>query len=213
MLNSDVTVILADGEFPSHPTALNILRFCSRVICCDGAAAKLVASGIRNPDFVVGDLDSIDQNLVEELNGKVVHFETQDTNDLTKAFEFAIDSGYQDIVILGATGLREDHTLGNISLLMNYAERANVRMYTNYGFFVALRSSSRIESEKGQQVSVFSFTPDMPISYQGLKWDITNRPLKMWWEGTLNESLGDYFTIEFENAKVVVYLAYMDVKK
>lgn len=212
MLDSDITVILADGEFPSHPTALSILRSCNRVICCDGAAVKLVASGIRRPDFVVGDLDSIDQCLVEELNGRVVHFETQDTNDLTKAFEFALDSGYTNIVILGATGLREDHTLGNISLLMNYAERANVRMYTNYGFFVALSRTSRIESKKGQQVSVFSFTPDVPISYHGLKWDITNRPLKMWWEGTLNESLGDYFTIEFENAKVVAYLVYMDEK-
>lgn len=210
MLDTDLTVILADGEFPAHMIPINILRDCNRVICCDGAAAKLVKSGIRNPDFVVGDLDSIDQALVAELNGKIIHLETQDTNDLTKAFEFALGKGYANIAILGATGLREDHTLGNISLLMSYSERANVSMYTNFGQFIALSRSTRILSCKGQQVSIFSFTPDVPITYHGLKWDVEARPLRMWWEGTLNESLDESFSVEFENGKVLVYLAYID---
>ena len=32
------TIILADGDFPSHPLALEWLRQCPYVVCCDGAA-------------------------------------------------------------------------------------------------------------------------------------------------------------------------------
>jgi thiamine pyrophosphokinase len=202
------TVILADGEFPTHTIPLSILENCTRVICCDGAAVKLSNSGIREPDYIVGDLDSLEQSYRSLYGNKVVHVGSQDTNDLTKAFEFALANGFDDIAILGATGLREDHTLGNISLLYSYAEQASVELYTNFGRFIALSKASKIESKKGQQVSIFSLTPNTPISYRGLKWDISDRPLNFWWEGTLNEAIGDHFYIDFEEGKLVVYLLY-----
>ena len=48
----------------------------------------------------------------------IVHVTEQETNDLNKAFRYCLANGWTDIVILGATGKREDHTLGNIGLLM-----------------------------------------------------------------------------------------------
>lgn len=206
MLSDCKTVILADGEFPAHSIPLDILKGCSTVICCDGAAVKLMASGIRVPDYIVGDLDSINEVLLMSIGDRVVRLETQDTNDLTKAVEFALSKGLCDIVILGATGLREDHTLGNISLLAEYSVQATVKMVTNYGTMVAIRTSTSFDSFPGQQVSVFSMTPDIPFTYKGLKWDINSRPLKLWWEGTLNESLSDSFSVEFENGLAVVFL-------
>lgn len=204
----DRVVILADGEFPVHKRALAVLKGCRKVICCDGAAAKLISSGIRYPDYVVGDLDSLLPELLESLGDRVVRVAAQDTNDLTKAFDFAVSKGFEKITILGATGLREDHTLGNISLLMSYSEKADVEMLTNFGRFVALRETTTLASFAGQQVSIFSLNPDVPLTFSGLKWDIENRPLKSWWEGTLNEAVSDHFTVSFEGAAVVVFQTY-----
>lgn len=39
------TIILADGDFPSHPLALEWLRQCPYVVCCDGAANTIFALG------------------------------------------------------------------------------------------------------------------------------------------------------------------------
>jgi thiamine pyrophosphokinase len=208
MIESDVTVILADGQFPAHPIPLAILRDAPMVICCDGAAQKLIGSGIRMPDYVVGDLDSLNQELLDRLGDKVIRIESQDSNDLTKAFELALSLRSEKVVILGATGLREDHTLGNISLLVRYAEQADVLMYTDYGRFIAISETTTFPSHRGQQVSIFSLTPNSPITYEGLKWDIKDRPLLSWWEGTLNEALGDRFTVKFEAGKVLVYQVY-----
>ena len=44
----------------------------------------------------------------------------QETNDQTKAVNFLLAQGKRRIAIIGATGNREDHTLGNISLLSDY---------------------------------------------------------------------------------------------
>lgn len=211
--DNNITVVLADGDFPTHEIPLDILRNCRRVICCDGAARKLVDSGIRKPDIIIGDFDSFDNSLHDEFCDRLVKIASQETNDLTKAVQYCRDNNYLDIAILGATGLREDHTLGNISLLAQYMEYANVSMYTNYGVFNAIDRSTEFESFPGQQISIFSLTPQIPISYSGLKWDI-NRPLMSWWEGTLNEALSDRFKITFgKGALVIVFSVYCPNKK
>ncbi len=65
-------------------------------------------------------MDSIPGDLREKYAGKIITIKDQEINDLTKAVYFAQNVGQEEIVILGATGLREDHTLGNISLLADY---------------------------------------------------------------------------------------------
>ena len=53
------TVILANGSFPA-PGSLpaQLLERAERVVCCDGAADRLIAGG-RIPDAIVGDGDSV----------------------------------------------------------------------------------------------------------------------------------------------------------
>ena len=75
--------------------------------------------------------------------------------------------------ILGATGKREDHTLGNIGYLVSFAEEypdVEIEMLTDYGRFVALKGSRTFHSFPGQQVSVFSMDPECPIYSEGLRW-------------------------------------------
>ncbi|MBQ9128840.1 MAG: hypothetical protein IJY15_13910, partial [Thermoguttaceae bacterium] len=50
-------VILADGEFPQDAAAQRFIVDAPTLVCCDGAAEKAVAFG-REPDWIVGDLDS-----------------------------------------------------------------------------------------------------------------------------------------------------------
>lgn len=121
--------------------------------------------------------------------------------------EYAKGAGFREVLILGATGLREDHSLGNISLLMLYAEEfGRVEMLSDYGRFTPVLKTGVLESRKGQQVSLFSLFPFGTVSVRGLRYPIENRRLTAWWEGTLNEALGDEFEVILnEGAKVLVY--------
>ncbi len=203
------TVILANGSYPSHSVPLKLLAGADLIVCCDGAAEKLEAHGME-PGAIVGDLDSVSPALKEKYEKVLYPDNDQETNDLTKAVKWCLSEGIKEIVILGATGLREDHTLANISLLADYSRDMKVKMYTDTGIFESFDSTVTLESFPGQQVSVFSITPETAITSEGLRWPLNGLKLKNWWKGTLNEASGESFRLIFEKGQLIVFLEYLD---
>jgi thiamine pyrophosphokinase len=202
------TVILANGGFPQHEIPLGCLRSAKRIICCDGAAQSLLEFGLE-PFAIVGDCDSLTPGITVKYSGRIFRSSEQDTNDLTKSVKWCSENGFNDLVILGATGKREDHTIGNISLLADYAASVNVKMLTDTGIFVPVTESIRFGCFKGQQVSIFSIDPETKITSVGLKYPLVNRKLKNWWEATLNEATGDSFELEFNGGPLIVFLKFL----
>ena len=96
------------------------------VVAADGGSVTLERWGIT-PDVVVGDLDSLSTEKAEELRrrgAKIIPFPAhKDQSDLELALRHAIESGADDIVILGAFGGRLDHALANTLLLADPAYR------------------------------------------------------------------------------------------
>lgn len=199
------TVILANGTFPIHPVPLAALHFADLVVCCDGAAEKLIAHGLE-PGIIIGDLDSVPASVIKRYENILVQDDDQETNDLTKAVNWCISRGITGVIIIGATGIREDHTLGNISLLAEYSRSLEAVMLTDTGSFRVYDRNVSIKSHPGQQVSLFSIDPSMKITSSGLKYPLRNLPLKSWWRGTLNEAAGDRFTLEFASGQVIVFM-------
>ena len=193
-------VIVANGLFPSHAVPLEILKNARHIVCCDGAI-----SHVPQADVVIGDGDSIPS----AYQGRLIRIEEQEDNDLTKATRYCLSRGWHHIAYLGATGLREDHTLGNISLLMRYFREMDVdgTMFTDHGFFTPARGNRTFSAMKGQQVSIFNFGSHQ-LTSTGLHWDAYN--FQEWWQGTLNEALGEEFAITADG----YYMAYQtyDVK-
>ena len=177
-------VVVANGSFPQTTLPLRLLHEASVVIACDGAVEALDKAGIT-PAAIVGDLDSIPSRFREHYADRIHIVEDQEINDLTKSIRFAYRTGQQEVLILGATGLREDHTLGNISLLMDYAPLFHrVEILSDYGIFTPVRQTTTLASEPGTQVSLFSLAPFGTISTTGLRWPIRNRQLTKWWHRT-----------------------------
>ncbi len=203
------TVIVADGTFPEHEIPLAFLKNAEQIICCDGSAGNLVNAGYI-PDAIIGDLDSLTENLAIRFADRIFLDESQDTNDLTKAVQWCREMNYNEIVIIGATGKREDHTIGNISLLAEYAKTMNVKMVTDTGIFIPFLESCSVESFEGQQMSLFSIDPEIEITSTGLKFPLSGVKISNWWVATLNEALGDSFSLEFTNGRVILYLKFAD---
>ncbi len=196
-------VIIANGRYPSHEIPLAVVDNSSYTVCCDGAANNFISSG-NVPDAIVGDLDSISDENKLKYASILHHIDEQENNDLTKAVRFCISKGINDITIVGGTGLREDHTIGNISLLTEYILMGvNVKMITNWGVFTPIKQDTIFNSHAGEKVSIFAID-HMPITTKGLKYAIDDRILNNWWEGTLNESEGKDFAIK-TSGRVIVF--------
>lgn len=198
------TIILADGEFPAHPSVVALLEACPYVVCCDGAANRYIRSG-RIPAAIVGDGDSILPDLKERYASLIHRESEQDTNDLSKAFRFCLSQGRKNIVIMGATGKREDHTLGNISLLADFMDLATVSMLTDYGVFTPVKEEACFLSYPGQQVSIFNLG-SKSLSAEGLAYPLS--AFDKWWQGTLNEAVGNRFILSADG-KVLVFREYL----
>ena len=188
-------VIVAGGEYPTAPQPLEALQSAPFVVCCDGAADRYIATG-GVPDAIVGDGDSISAANREKYAHLLHVISEQESNDQTKAVRFLMERGKRRIAIVGATGRREDHTIGNISLLIEYARAGcDVCSFTDHGVFIPCNGTTTHKCRKGQQVSIFSITAK-DLSAEGLLYPIYD--FNNWWQGTLNECTGDEFTI---NAK------------
>ena len=186
-------VIVANGRFPSAELPLRLLKEAKTII-----AAEMLLSE---------KFDEFMADLRKRYADRIHHVEDQEINDLSKSIRFAHAQGYREVLILGATGLREDHTLGNISLLMDYAHLfTQVEMLSDYGLFTPILKTTTFASYPGQQISIFVLYPEGEISTEGLRWPICQRKLTSWWQGTLNEALGDQFTVTLSpDCRVIIY--------
>ncbi len=118
-----LSFLCGKGRFPQYRREAY-----DRIIGVDNGLRFLYENGI-SPDCAVGDFDTADPGLVEyyrSLGTKVRAFNpVKDSTDTQIAIETAVEMGSRSIVILGGTGSRLDHVLGNIQSLM-LAQRAGV---------------------------------------------------------------------------------------
>ena len=204
MKNNKQALIIANGEYPSAEQALAQLQLSDYVVCCDGGADSFIERG-GMPDAIVGDGDSLSAENRERYASIIHYSPDQETNDQTKAVKYLMEMGYTDIAIIGATGKREDHTLGNIALLVEYMRAgANVRMYTDYGVFIPCKDSHTFDSYAGQAVSVFNISAK-DLRSSGLQYPIYD--FTSLWQGTLNRAEGAEFTIEADG-EYILFLTY-----
>ncbi len=209
--DGDFTVaILANGAMIEGAQALNLFKSAHWLVCCDGAYQKALKLG-REPDVVVGDGDSLSLEEKSILGEKLVVISEQETNDLTKAFMYVAKkfSGENvKIVILGAMGLREDHLLGNIFHLPDFASvNRNVSMWTDTGIFEVVLDEKTFACNCGDAVSVFAPIADTAVQSEGLKWPLDGVDLSALWSGTLNKTTSDSFTLK-TNKPIIVWRQY-----
>ena len=200
------TVVFANGEKPVHSVVLRQLENADTIICCDGAVTKLLELGFK-PTVIIGDGDSAPPEILAEYADIFIQDKDDNYNDLNKAFRYAIRNGLTQIALLGAFGLREDHALANLSIVLMFAEEEHldIVMISNYGVFTPAFQTVTLNAFVGQQVSIFSFQQDTHFSFSNLKYPVEHRAFRHFWEASLNEAMAEQFTIRFEQGRVFVY--------
>lgn len=213
--------IICDGDFPRKPYPRYLISTADIIICCDGAlrsflkaVPSLFPGRERRPDAVVGDMDSLPARLRKEYESIVVKEDEQDYNDLTKAVRYLLASypRVQEINILGATGKRTDHTIGNVSLLMEYGRMfpqtkgMQLEIVSDYETIVPLWNSCRINVGVGRRVSILSPDNGLKIKSSGLQYDTSGVVFDNWWKATLNTATEDEISLEFNKPSAAVLI-------
>lgn len=173
-------VILVSGGMIEETFALTVLQTTSydKLIGIDRGVAFLRKHAVM-PDLIVGDFDSLDEAVLEYFEGKVPirsFLPEKDYTDTEIGVRAAIELGASEIVILGATGSRVDHVLGNIQTLMVALEH-NVDAYIldahNRIRLVSKEKKLKKEHMFGDYVSLLPLTTTVTgLSLRGFKYPL-----------------------------------------
>ena len=197
-------VILAAGDFPRRGgAAWELLSSARRVVCCDGAADAYRRRTGREPDAVVGDCDSVKGRFAN-----LVRVAEQETNDLEKAARFCAARRWGRPVVLGATGKREDHSIGNVFRTLDLG----LEVVTDRGRFVPVEGAATLRVRKGAAVSVFAPDPATRMTSQGLEWPLAGVAFRNLYCATLNRATAARVALT-ASRRVCVFIEERDQKR
>ena len=195
-----------------------LLAAAKRVVCCDGATDAYRRLFRKWPDVVIGDFDSLVPSALSRTgvvtddssasasrrerrryDATVVHIADQDTNDLEKAMAYCAKQGWRDPVIVGATGKREDHTLGNVFRALDYG----CTIVTDTGRFISVCGKATLKTSKGAAVSIFAPDPRTRMTSKGLEWPLDEVKFRNLYCATLNRATVSRMTLTATKPVVV----------
>jgi thiamine pyrophosphokinase len=181
-----VVFIVSGGELgdPSFLRQQAATAAPTALICADGGARHLEAAGIV-PRLIVGDMDSLDSARQEYYEAKgcriIRHPRRKDETDTGLALREAFAMEPAEVWIWGALGQRVDHTLANISLLVQGAERGiAVKLIDEWCEVFLIDRPTVLEGEAGQTVSLFPFWgPAAGVTLRGFEFPLTKAVMEI----------------------------------
>jgi thiamine pyrophosphokinase len=112
---------------------------------------------------------------------------------------------------MGATGGRADHTIGNVSLLMEYTRMFDLpgvvlEMISDEGTIFPITDTVEFECGEGRQVSIFSPDITLNIKSEGLMYPTDDVVFDNWWKATLNKASRDTVRLVFNHRSLALVM-------
>ncbi len=203
-------IIFINGSLPDLDAAKKLIRDDDFIIAVDGGTRHALNLGLL-PAVVIGDLeslDSADRRVLEENQVEIRQYPTdKDETDLELALDYAINAGYERILLIAALGGRLDQTLGNLSLLTDESLLGlDLRLDDGIEEVYFVRKHAQIHARSGEIISLIPWgNPVHGICTEGLRWSLQNEilyPHKT--RGISNEMLGDVAKIQIESGLLLI---------
>lgn len=199
-------VIVSKGFPPGKKLLKKEIASADLLIGADGGGNHILELGF-SPDVVIGDLDSFKKP--DEINFELIKDPGQETNDLEKALNYALQHKADSCTVLGAFGKRMDHSLKNISVLKQFNTSFEQLIFKDeYLVAVLVKSKFSATLPVGSIVSLFPLSGKVTgIVTKGLKYSLNNEPLENGVrDGTSNENTVPEFSVEVESGDLVVFM-------
>ncbi len=177
------TVIISGGRI-ERDFALSFLKneIFDQIIAVDNGLKFLHENQIR-PTWIVGDFDTAAPELVEyyqrQTDIPIRRFNpVKDSTDSQIAIELALELGSSEITILGGTGTRLDHVLGNIqSLMLARKKGVSCIILDAYNRIRLMDGVVHLKKSEqyGKYVSLLPLTTEVTgVELRGFKYELTD---------------------------------------
>ena len=158
-------------------------------------------------------MDTLSESIQKKYADIIVKEDEQEHNDQTKAVRWALNNleGIESIYIIGATGGRADHTIGNAALLMEYTRMfdlngINIESVTDNGTIFPINDTIEFDCGTGREVSIFTPDNTLRIKSEGLMYPTDDVVFDNWWKATLNKSVADTVKLTFNHPSMALII-------
>lgn len=184
-----------------------------KIIAVDGGLTALSQLDLK-PDAVVGDFDTVEESVLSQyrsFSGEIawdIHKPEKDETDTELAISTAMNLGCSKLVLLGATGGRLDHFMGNLHLLYFCLKQGVEASIVDPQNHITILDKGRVfEAEKmwGTYISFLPLSMEVKgITLIGFKYPLTKKDISI---GTSlcisNELTGESGSIEFDSGVLI----------
>ncbi|NLD50012.1 MAG: thiamine diphosphokinase [Clostridiaceae bacterium] len=203
-------IVVCNGSICDYSYYKKYFEDAKFVVCADGGASHLKKFGIK-PDILLGDFDSINQedlDYYKALNVEVLKYGfDKDFTDTEIAVDIVIERGFDNIVIIGGTGTRLDHSLANIFLLKKIMDKGIKGRIVNEQNEIFIASGNiRLEREEGFKITLLPLTQKVTgITTKGLLYPLKDDCLVMGeGRGVSNEFADSYAEVSTKSGILMV---------
>lgn len=200
------SLIVAGGTPPKKNLLEQEIEAADIIIGADSGGHAIIGYGFT-PDVVIGDLDSFVYTNHKGIN--VIKDLDQETNDLEKALNYALQQGATHCIVLGTLGKRIDHTMKNISVLQQFWPKFKEIIFRDdYGDTFLVQSPYKPSYPLGTVISFFPVhNPVEGFTSTGVLYPLTNSVLEMGGQdGTSNEITDREASITFREGFLGVFV-------
>lgn len=207
-------LIVAGGVKPKDEIIKKYASQCNLIIGVDKGCNYLFETRIK-PNYIVGDFDSSKKDIIEKLVkwGSIKYQYQCEKNftDSEEAFELAISNGAKEIIFLGSTGQRFDHTLGNLGLLLK-ALKLNIKakiVDDRNQIFLVNKSATIKKVSCYKYISFLAYNDTVKeFTIKNAKYNLEKYTLEVGDSRTVsNEFLNEEINIEISNGNILVILS------
>ena len=204
-MKKEKIILILNGNLLIKKNLKKILKNYNSIICADGGANKIIDLGIE-PNYILGDMDSIDKKNLKKYSQNIIKLKNQYYNDLHKALLWAKEQNIKKIDIIGIDGKRLDHTIGNFSIILECISFIDITIFTDYGNIYTINKERTFKNCYKKNISLFNPIPQNKITTYGLEYELNNFSLKTMYSGTLNTAINDEITVKTKN-KILIFIS------
>ncbi len=169
-------VIIGNGAITNYDKIKKQLRCDDYIICADGGYNHTKELGVK-PWVVIGDMDSIGDN---DYDGEIINLPIRkDFTDSEVCVKYILLKHFDEVMMLGFTGKRQDHAISNMLLLKQFADtetKAYIVDENNEIYFT--NSENTIYGKKGDIVSIIPITGNLcGVTTKGLDYPLNDETL------------------------------------
>lgn len=202
-MKNKVILIIANGKAPKKQLLQSLVKESDCIIAADGGANICFKNNI-NPDYIVGDFDSITNKVKNHFkNSEFIHRPDQDDHDLLKALKFCQTLNPLKVVVAAVFGKRIDHILSNLFILQNQDFKFKLEFIDDYVKVVLIRKSHIFHLPAKHPISFLSYKAVFGVTLTGFKYNLNNRDFPKGFNGVSNEVVENPASVSVKNGTLI----------